>query len=221
MTAAPLLDLEPRRLSLVPATPPKPPPPAPETLQGIGSGIRELLIKVGGLATDNDILTKAVGRVEYAQNEQGFQIRALQRGHEELRETVAEHKDRLVELERGPSHARDVTDDDAETTDHGTKRVAPSVWNAIHEDKRRTARALSDLREQVEALSKERNDARLRAEGAEQEKDRVRAQVETDKRLALETSKMEKARLERNLTITKIIVAILAVAATAMRLLHL
>ena len=90
-----------------PNKPPRPPPPAPETLQGIGSGIREILLTVNDLGSKYDRLETAVGRVEFQQNQQGYEIHAIKREQDVMKNTLADHGDRIVDLERHP-HARPV-----------------------------------------------------------------------------------------------------------------
>jgi hypothetical protein len=195
MNTALCFEPPPRRLHLVsppePPRPPKPPPPAPETLQGIGSGIREILVKVDGLGVKHERLSEAVGRVEYKQNEQGYRIVGLERGQEEIKETLADHRERIVELERLPKsrppypsgHLIDDEEEEDYTSPGGHLRVSVQTRQ---EERRRAAameRALNDLRQQVDAESMARDQERklkdladARARGAEDEKERIRLQ---------------------------------------------
>jgi hypothetical protein len=225
VSAAVAVDIEPR-IRLMPVAPPKPPPPPPETLQGIGNGIREILVKVDGLGVKHERLADAVGRVEYKQNEQGYEIKAIKREQQEMKEALDDHGTRIVELERlprarppHPSEPRiDDLDEDERTSPGGRYVVAASKWAQME-------RALSYLREQVDGAEQARLVEQARAQGAEEEREAIRAKAEAD-RIELATRNAEAVaswdhRLKRAKLVGGIVTGLLAAALTIVKLFHL
>jgi hypothetical protein len=176
-------------LTLVPdlPKPPRPPPPAPETLQGIGSGIREILIKVGKLDEKGDRLDAAVGRVEFKQNEQGYEINAIKRDQDQMKFTLSDHGDRLVDLERLPraraphSSEMDLESYNAEMTPAGGIKLEHAMWSSIMRSKADTERAMNELRALVEAQEEDRTREKQKREWAEEE--RIKTEKESDARI--------------------------------------
>jgi chromosome segregation ATPase len=167
-------------------------------MQGIGNGIREILIKVDKLGTGHKELTDAIGRVEYQQNEQGFDIRGIKRDQTEMKQTLEEHGDRLVDLERRPTPVSmpmvvaQASIPPIASLGRASKSgsfpadVVHEAWGEVEKSVAAMNGQLADLTAKMAVLEEEKKEAerqreleKARAKGAEEERD-LQAQKNLD-----------------------------------------